>query len=226
MVAPDVSAMLYRGVREQVTTTARTLDDEQLATTVPGCPRWTVHDLLAHQAGFARDFVENHLDGAPSDAWTAVHVDTRRDRLVGDLMDEWDEYGEQLEQIVRAGQRPGRLLNNPYVEAGTHCADLNAVVPVGRPDREVWLAALDFCLRHDKGDEPGVLHLLTEDAGYRVGHGDDLAAEVTVDSYELFRAAFGRRSAAQIEGWAWRGDATPWSHRLARLPLTTTDQKD
>jgi uncharacterized protein (TIGR03083 family) len=225
MIAPDVSAMLYRGVREQVTATARTLDDDQLGTVVPGCPRWTVRDLLAHQAGVARDFVEGNLDGAPSDAWTAVHVDTRRGRPVGELMDEWDEYGERLEQLVRAGDRPGRLLNNPYVEAGTHCADLNAVVPVGRPDREVWLAALDFCLRHDKGDEPGELHVVTEDAGYRLGTGGS-ATEVTVDSYELFRAVFGRRSAAQIEGWAWRGDASAWSRRLPRLPQTGTDQKD
>jgi hypothetical protein len=225
MVAPDVSAKLYRGVREQVTAAARAFSDDQLAAVVPGCPEWTVRDLLAHQAGVARDFVEGNLDGAPSPAWTAVHVDTRRDRPLDSLLDEWDEYGEQLEQIVRAGDRPGRLLNNPYVEAGTHCADLNGAVPVGRPERDIWLTSLEFCLHHDKGDEPGLLHVVTEDAGYELGAGD-LVAEVKVDSYELFRAAFGRRSAAQIESWSWSGDATAWSHRLARLPQTGADLSD
>ncbi|HYU86896.1 MAG TPA: maleylpyruvate isomerase N-terminal domain-containing protein [Kribbellaceae bacterium] len=225
MLTPDISATLYRGVRERVTAAARTLSADQLATVVPACPLWTVRDLLAHQAGVARDFVDGRVEGAPSPAWTAVHVDSRRDRPIGDVLDEWEEYGTQLEDVVRAGDRPGRLLNNPYVEAGVHCADLNAVIPVGRPDREVQLAALDFCLNHNKGDEPGILHLITEEAGYKVG-GGELSAEVMVDEYELFRAVFGRRSAAQIEAWSWTGDASAWSTRLPRLPQTNTDQKD
>jgi uncharacterized protein (TIGR03083 family) len=225
MVAPDVSAMLYCGIREQVTAVARDLSDEELAVVVPGCPKWTARDLLAHQAGVARDFVEGNLEGAPSPAWTAVHVDSRRDRPTGRILDEWDEYGGQLEDIVRSGSRRGRLLNNPYVDAGVHCADLSAVVPVGRPDRDVWLAAMDFCLRHGKGDEPGSLRVVTEDAGYELGSGEP-AADVKTDSYELFRALYGRRSAAQIAAWAWSGDAAVWSHELARLPQTEYDQHD
>jgi uncharacterized protein (TIGR03083 family) len=225
MVAPDVSAKLYRDVRGQVTTAARAFTDDQLAAVVPGCPDWTVRDLLAHQAGVARDFVDGNLEGAPSPAWTAAHVDTRRDRPAGSVLDEWDEYGSRLEDLVRSGDRPGRLLNNPYVEAAVHCADLNAVVPAGRPSRDAWLAALEFCLRHDKGDEPGLLHIVTEDAGYELGSGD-LVAEVKADSYELFRAVYGRRSADQIESWSWSDDARPWSTLLPRLPQAKADLAD
>jgi uncharacterized protein (TIGR03083 family) len=225
MVAPEVSAVLYRGVREQVSTAVRDLAEEDLAAVVPGCPLWTARDLLSHQAGVARDFVEGRLDGAPSPAWTAVHVDTRKDRSVAEILDEWEEYGTQLEDLVRAGSRKGRLLNNPYVDAGVHCADLSAVVPVGRPDREVWLAALDFCLGNCKGDEPGSLRVVTEDAGYEIGEGEP-ASEAKADSYELFRAVYGRRSADQIAAWGWSGEPGAWLQELARLPQTSVDQRD
>lgn len=225
MIAPDVSAMLYRGVRQQVTAAVGGMSDEQLSATVPGCPLWSARDLIAHQAGVARDFVEDRLDGAPSPAWTAVHVADRKDRPVGAVIDEWNEFGPQLEDLVRSGERHGRLLNNPYVDAAVHCADLSAVVPVGRPDREVWLAALEFCLGNHKGDEPGSLRVVTEDAGYEVGAGEP-AVEVKTDSYELFRAVYGRRSAAQITAWAWSGDPSAWSVELPRLPQTEYDQTD
>jgi Mycothiol maleylpyruvate isomerase N-terminal domain len=225
MVAPAISATLYRGVREQVTAAVRDLPDDQLAAVVPGCPLWSARDLLSHQAGVARDFVEGRLDGAPSPAWTAVHVETRKDRSVGEILDEWEEYGTQLEDLIRTSSRKGRLLNNPYVDAGVHCADLSAVVPVGRPDREVWLASLEFCLAHPKGDEPGSLRVVTEDVGYEIGEGDP-AAEAKTESYELFRAVYGRRSADQIAAWGWSGEPGAWLRELARLPQTSVDQHD
>lgn len=225
MISPDASAAMYRGVREQVIAAARDLDHDQLDTVVPACPQWTVRDLLAHQAGLAHDFVDGNLDEAPSERWTAVHVDTRRGRPVDDVLDEWTEYGARLEDIVRSGEHRGRLLNNPYVEAGIHQADLHGAVGIGRPPREVWLAALDFCLGAHKGDEPGSLTLITDDASYQLGAGDPVV-EAKVDGYELFRAAFGRRTPDQIASWSWSGDAAPWATELPRLPQATTELTD
>jgi uncharacterized protein (TIGR03083 family) len=225
MISPDASAALYRGVREQVIAAASELGEDQLDTVVPACPRWTVRDLLAHQAGVARDFVDGNLDGAPSERWTAVHVDTRRGRPVGEILDEWAEYGARLEDVIRSCERRGRLLNHSYVDAGTHMADLHGAVGTGRPSREVWLAALDFSLGAHKGDEPGSLTLVTEDASYQLGTGEPVV-EAKVESYELFRAAFGRRSATQIAQWSWSGDSAPWTTELPRLPQTTKELID
>jgi uncharacterized protein (TIGR03083 family) len=225
MISPDASAVLYRGVREQVIAAAMDLGEDQLDANVPACPRWRVRDLLAHEAGVARDFVEGNLDGAPSDAWTAVQVDTRRGRPIADVLAEWEEYGARLEEIVRAGERRGRLLNNPYVDAGTHQADLHGAVGIGRPSREVWQAALGFCFGHRKGDEPGSLTVVTEDATYRLGAGEP-AVEAKVDGYELFRAAFGRRNPDQIAAWAWTGDPGPWTTEIPRLPQATAELTD
>ena len=225
MVTRDVSAELYRDVREQVITAARSLGDSQLAAIVPGCPLWSVRDLLAHQAGTARDFVEDRLAGAPGTSWTAVHVERRKDRSAAEILDEWDRYGRQVEDHIRAGTRDGVLFNNAYVDAAVHCADLSAVVPVGRPPRDSWLASLDFMLGRDRGDERGSLRVITEDAGYELGTGKPMA-EVKTETYELFRAVFGRRSPGQIGAWAWSGETGGWLHALARLPQTSVDQRD
>jgi uncharacterized protein (TIGR03083 family) len=225
MISPDASAALYRTAREQVIAAAGDLDEDRLATVVPACPRWTVRDLLAHQAGVARDFVDGNLDGAPLEPWTAVQVEARRGRPIGDILDEWSEYGTRLEEIVRSGERRGRLLNNPYVDAGTHQADLHGAVGTGRPSRELWLAALDFCLGAHKGEEPGSLTLVTEDAGYHLGSGEP-SVEAKVESYELFRAAFGRRSVTQIASWSWSADPSRWATELPRLPQTRSELSD
>lgn len=225
MVTADVSAELYRGVREQVTTAARGLGDNQLAAIVPSCPLWSVRDLLAHQAGTARDFIEDRLDGAPSPVWTSRHVEARKDRSAAEIIDEWEQYGRQVDDHIRAGTRDGVLFNNAYVDAAVHCADLSAVIPVGRPDRETWLGSLDFMLGRSRGDERGSLRVITEDAGYELGTGKPMA-EVKTDTYELFRAVFGRRSPGQIGAWAWSGKTGGWLHALSRLPQTSVDQRD
>ena len=225
MVTRDVSAELYRDVREQIVAAARGFEDHQFAWIVPSCPLWSVRDLLAHQAGTAHDFIDDRLDGAPAPTWTAVHVETRKDRPVAEILDEWEQYGRQVEDHIRAGTRAGVLFNNAYVDAAVHCADLSAVVPVGRPPRETWLGALDFMLGRDRGDERGSLRVITEDAGYELGAGEPMA-EVKTDTYELFRAVFGRRSPGQIGAWAWSGKTGGWLHGLARLPQTSVDQRD
>ena len=45
---------------------------------------------------------------------------------------------------------------------------------------------------------------------WRVGDAEASAESVETTGYELFRALFGRRSRAQIEGWTWSCDPSAY----------------
>jgi hypothetical protein len=59
-------AVAYRRVSGLVTA----LDPAGDAAPVPATPKWTVHDLLAHLVGVARDAADGRLDGVATEAWT------------------------------------------------------------------------------------------------------------------------------------------------------------
>jgi hypothetical protein len=71
---------LYRANVAAITRLASDLDEAGLATTVPGSPDWTVHDVLAHLAGGPADALAGRMEGAPGPEWTARHVGERSRR--------------------------------------------------------------------------------------------------------------------------------------------------
>ncbi|TCN33448.1 uncharacterized protein (TIGR03083 family) [Kribbella orskensis] len=221
------SADLYAATRARVTKAAQALTADQLTTRVPACPDWTVHNLISHLAGVAGDFVTGNLDGAPRPPWTAVQVNARQDLPVDAILEEWAETGPTLEKLIRSGSTTHPLVCHPYVDAGTHEADLRGAIGTGRPPREIWLAALDWMLPDPRpSDEaPGTLSIITPDGTYQLGSGEP-SAEVHTETYELFRAIFGRRSPSQIESWQWPADARSWSAAVSRLPQRPDHQHD
>ena len=216
------SADLYHASRERVTAAVRDLTPDELDQQVPACPQWSVHNLVSHLTGVAVDFVAGNVAGAPRPPWTAVQVETRRNLPISTILDEWTAAGPALEQLVVSDTTSHPLVCNPWVDTGAHEADLHGAIGSGRPPLEVWLAVLDWML-----DEPGPLTVITPDGTYSAGS-DGPSAVVRTSSYELFRAIFGRRSAAQIREWDWETPdlAVRWSLDLARLPQTTVPLTD
>jgi hypothetical protein len=53
----------YRQSRIRIIEIVRTLEDEALTTRAPGCPAWSVRELLAHLTGVAADVRAQRLDG-------------------------------------------------------------------------------------------------------------------------------------------------------------------
>jgi uncharacterized protein (TIGR03083 family) len=227
MVEPEVSAGLYREARERIITMAGQLDAEQLDTAVPACPRWTVRQLLAHLAGGTADVVNGNLAGAPGDEWTAAQVNARAGRSVAELTAEWAENGPRWEEIARRAEHPSYLIRNPYLDTGVHEADLRGALGLGRPPADIVLALIDSALPRvaEDFDDLGLVTVITPDREYRLGSGE-AQATVRVDTYELSRAVFGRRSRAQIEAWDWTGSPGPFADRLPVLSRTGTDLVD
>ncbi|HEU5470415.1 MAG TPA: maleylpyruvate isomerase family mycothiol-dependent enzyme [Actinophytocola sp.] len=227
MVEPEVSAALYRDARQRIITLVAELDVARLATPVPGCPRWTVHNLLSHLAGVCTDVVTGNLAGAPGDEWTAAQVSARTGHSVAELVTELEKYGPGWEEIVRRAEHRGFIVRNPYLDTGVHEADLRGALGAGRPPAEVTLAITDAVLPRISGtfDDLGSYTVITPDREYRLGSGDHKAT-VRVDTYELSRAVFGRRSRAQVEAWDWTGPPGQFPERLAVFTPAAADVVD
>lgn len=166
---------LYREHVSAVTALAGDLTDEQLETTVPGTPAWTVHDLLAHLAGGSSDAVTGRMEGAPGPEWTARHVAERRGLPVGDLLEELRSHQDAVAAAAAQDPRPAIVW-----DIAVHHADVHEALGLGlMPDR-LWEPVL-----------AGVAAMKLGSAGI----------PEDVDHYELFRALFSRRSRTQMQAW-------------------------
>lgn len=192
---------IYRAARGRISTLAAGLTDDQLRIPVPATPGWSVHDVLAHLAGGAADVLAQRLDGAPGEYWTARHVAERRERTVGDLLDEWEHASPAAEASL-----PERF-TGPNLAADVICheGDLCEALGLPRTDREHWQPFLDVL-----GRLPGKLLgdtatlVISDELGqqWRCGSGESVTT-LRADGYELMRGLFSRRSRNQIAGWDW-----------------------
>lgn len=163
----------YREHVADVSALAADLTDDELATTVPATPRWTVGLVLCHLAGGASDGLSGRMDGAPSPEWTARHVGERADRPVTDVVAEL-----QTNQDAVAGSLEGSPFPAAAFDIAVHHADLHEALGKPRLAEHLWLPVLDAM-------RPRI----------------DPALADAVAPYELFRGLFSRRSRAQMQGW-------------------------
>ena len=167
---------VYRANVDAVCALARTLDAEQLSRVVPATPDWTVHDVLAHLAGSPADLLAGRMDGAPSAAWTARHVDERAARSVDELVAEIQGSVDAVIATLEGNDSPALVWN-----CAVHHADLHEALGKGAPPEAMWRPVLEAIA-------PRML-------------GGSAEAVDEVPDYELFRAFFSRRSRSQMTGW-------------------------
>jgi uncharacterized protein (TIGR03083 family) len=172
---------LYRANVEAVSALARGLTPEEEATPVPGCPEWTVHDVLAHLAGGPTDALSGRMDGAPGPAWTAHHVGERSARTVEELVAELEGSADAVTVSLEGNDRPALVWN-----LAVHHADLHEALGKPAPAERYWRPVLEGIAPRALGE-----------------HADAFAG---VPDYELFRALFSRRSQAQMAAWDTRLD--------------------
>lgn len=195
-------ASTYRQARARVSHLFGALSTDQLHLLVPATPSWTVHDVLAHLVGGAADAAGDRLDGAGSQGWTKRHVGERRTRTVGELLDEWDEVAPTIESTLTDD-----MMTRPNIVADTLCheCDLREALGLTALDREHWQPFLDVMMRY-------LAHQLRREATLiiRDEHGEQWTCGtgepttlLRAKSYELFRAAYSRRSQRQMAAWTW-----------------------
>jgi uncharacterized protein (TIGR03083 family) len=186
-------AQLYRDHAAAVSALALGLSDDELATTVPATPAWTVRDVIAHLAGSASDVVTGRMDGAPAPEWTARHVGERVGLTVDDLVAELRDTADAVIDAVADSPRPAAIWN-----IAVHHADLHEALGRRELAPELWQPVLDAAAAMMLGERSVTVQ--TGAGAYGAG-----GPELAVPAYELFRSLFSRRSRGQIASWA--GDA-------------------
>ncbi|MGH3796179.1 MAG: maleylpyruvate isomerase family mycothiol-dependent enzyme [Pseudonocardiaceae bacterium] len=222
-------AALYRESRARIAALVRAVSAQQRDRIVPGCPRWSVADTVAHLAAVATDVASGLLTTVPTDEQTAEQVAQRRGRPLDAVLGEWERAGNRAEQALAAREIPVAMVHDVL----THEADIRGALNAGRPPKPAWSASLDAMscqLRHLEHCGTliihfGTIHLGPARTGPRsvtVGSGEP-ATTVDVDAYEFWRALVGRRSRAQMAAWQWSADPAPYLRAIPVFGPTEAD---
>lgn len=208
---------IYLAAHASVAALVRPLDAEAAGRQVPGCPRWTVHDLVAHLAGNAHAAAEGTVppELPPSEEWTQEGVDARRDATIPDMLREWEHSIARIEDQLDDASAAA-------LDVCVHECDLREALGEPSPlDTAYQRAALALLTRiiGRRVTAAGLPTVRVEagDGHWRLGKGDP---EVTVevdDPHEFYRGLSGRRSLGALRGWNW-GTADPEPY-LEHLPL-------
>lgn len=214
----EATASVYRATRERLTAyVTDEIDAAHARVAVPACPGWTVQDTVSHLVGIVADIQDGRMDGVGTDEWTLAQVTTRRDLPIADVVAEWSRRAPAFEAQVAAW--PAAVAAQVVADAAMHELDVrNALGDRRARDTEGVVVAFDYYAHKlaDRIDEAGLPALVIEcETGAITLGGADPGTTVRTSRFEALRAMGGRRSRAQIEGYAWAGDAAPYVARLS-----------
>jgi uncharacterized protein (TIGR03083 family) len=221
-------AALYQETRERLSARVARLDDASAATPVDACPGWDVKGVVSHLVGIVSDLQSGNLEGVGSDAWTGAQVDARRDASLADIVAEWNDKAPALEEQLATW--PPDVAGQLVSDVTSH--ELDVLGALGIRDGRDSDAVRYTCARYAGGlgtrvTEAGLAPLVVIADGETVLPGGDAEAEpaatVRASSFELARAASGRRSADQIRAFDWDGDPEPYLAVFSGYGARATD---
>ena len=222
----------YAGVRRRVNELVGDVSDRE-RDSVPACPDWQVRDVVCHLAGVTVDVLGGRLEGAGTDPWTATQVEARRERPLGDVLEEWNLEAPQLEGVLDSFGAAGHQL---VMDAVTHEHDLrHALGTPGARDSDAVVLALDWLMKAHQaaaaaGGHPGLRVVATdgERKSWEPTDGRPVVASVAAPTFELLRAFTGRRTQDELRSLPWEGDVDAVLGSMSfgpfRFPTTSLDE--
>lgn len=204
----------YKAQRERITELVQGLSDEQLATIVPGCPQWSVRDLVSHLSALAADVAQGRNEGAGSDAWTARQIVERADQPLDVLLAEWAEHGPQVDAMINDLGLEGYRI---FYDAAMHEDDLREALGLPLADSPTHAEVLGGMAAVAGSRLTGLppLELRAGDRNWAYGEGPAVAVLTAPDEGELGRVLAGRRSAEQLQVLDWTGAPEPYLDALS-----------
>jgi uncharacterized protein (TIGR03083 family) len=213
------AAKHYRSQRGRVTELVRELTPEQLETRVPGCPEWTVRELLSHLTALPADVDAGRLDGAGTPEWTAVQVAERHGRGVDDLLAEWEKYAPALEAQLDEWGDFGWVI---VWDITLHEDDLREALglPLGVGDTQAKVLEGLVARASKKVVEAGLpaVSLAAGARSWTLGEGEPVGSVAVSDEGELSRTLGGRRTDDELRALAWSVDPEPYLTPLRFRP--------
>jgi uncharacterized protein (TIGR03083 family) len=220
---PDEIADRYAAARPRIVAMLKDLSPSELATPVPGTPKWTVHNLLSHLVGGPVDFSEGRIEGAGGEEWTQRQVEARREATLQQLLAEWDGVAPMVDAAARGGVVPAPVT----FDILTHESDLRGALGIGpTPDPLAIRFITDgFTARATavaaKAQLPP-LEFCATDSEWKAGTPGGVRA--AAPQHEWTRALTGRRSNRQVGSYEWTGDPAPYLDLLSPFgPLRDSD---
>lgn len=200
------TAEAYRLVRERMLELGSTADP---TTPVPTCPGWTVKELFAHVSGVAADVLAGNIAEAGTDPWVAVQVESRADRALDDVLDEWRGAGPKVDELcVALGDGLAQLI----FDTVTHEQDLRGALSEPGGDDGAVTVALRWAAGAWAGAKAPTSGSLRVGAGQVEavrGDGDPIVS-VDLEPLDALQVLTGRQSLAAIRTYRWEGDVEPW----------------
>lgn len=221
----------YAAARQRIIDLVRAAGVDAVANRiVPATPAWTVHHLIAHLRGEVVDMMDNNLEGAPGDEWTAKQVARFASTPIEVLFHEWAHDSKFIEALLRAGTA-GPFAIPCVMDIHAHEQDLRGLF--GMPGERSgafydWAVPLLGGRIADRVAKAGLapMALVTPLGTFGA---DGAAVTLHVSDWEYTRIAFGRRSVAQICRLDWRNtsgsavDAAPYAPLLMRFSPASID---
>jgi uncharacterized protein (TIGR03083 family) len=227
---PADAGPAYAGVRTRVTSllTGNGHGPDVAELTVPLCPEWTVHDLVAHMSGVIEDVLSGDIAAAGTDPWTEAQVTRHRDDSLISLLSTWNELGPQVEGITSAF--PPAAAAQMVFDATTHEHDLRHALdePGARDSDGVAIGCAFLAHGFGQGIAAGKLPSLTlvlDGDRIELTGGDTSDGErpepvvLTASRFEFLRGFGGRRSLDQLRALDWKGDPEPFLASLTGTVL-------
>jgi len=225
-------ADVYDEARRRLSDFVSGLDEDALARRVPATPAWTVRDLMSHVVGVAAansegrrvpaDFMDawrNPHAATELNEWTQTHVTERGGASIEEILLEWEKHSANLASMLR-GDRDSPAGAPDFIgyvlitDAAAHTHDVYGAFKMVREREEPpvkiglasYIGGVDMRIRQT--DLPALC--FDTGAKQRVVGGEEPAATVKADRFELFRALSGRRSPYQVRAYQWDADPEPY----------------
>ena len=101
------------------------LDETASGKPVPPCPRWSVHDVVAHLVGVVEDAMAGRLDGVATDPWTQAQVEARKQQSIPQMLASWSTAAPPFEGML---DEIGPVGRQAVLDAVTHEHDIRTAL--------------------------------------------------------------------------------------------------
>ncbi|WP_419918102.1 maleylpyruvate isomerase N-terminal domain-containing protein [Candidatus Poriferisocius sp.] len=214
-------AAQYFAIRGRLVEAVTDLDDEQLKTTVPACPDWTIQQLLTHVVSMPLSIIAGDLPEGPEAAtWIDRLIVRHGQRSIQDLTGWWCSNDEALSGLLA---NAALLVDDLFIHEGDLYGALGSTAQKDAPELASQLATSVSALSSHLATA-GLAPLCVDTGEVRLVSGDgEPGWTLRADAWEAHRALSSRRTRQELIALAGDGDPRPYVSAIdAHLPLPAT----